>query len=136
MIALWDLTDRPEQARWLPQKERTWLAGVMSEEHRLRATVHGSSQLRALLSGRVLLICCIYFLNTLVTYGVFLWLPRILREVSGLRGFSLSAFRECSGRYRRFSWGAAPPLPASRSSTPSATSVASWGRRSWGGCAG
>ena len=46
--------------------------------------------LRALLNGRVLLICFIYFLNTLVTYGVFLWLPRILRDASGYRGWKLS----------------------------------------------
>jgi ACS family tartrate transporter-like MFS transporter len=44
-----------------------------------------------LLSGRVLLICFIYFLNTLVTYGIFLWLPSILREVSGFRNWRLSA---------------------------------------------
>jgi MFS family permease len=28
------------------------------------------------------LLCTIYFMNTLVTYGVFLWLPRILRDAS------------------------------------------------------
>ena len=38
----------------------------------------------------MLLICFIYFLNTLVTYGVFLWLPRILRDASGYRGWRLS----------------------------------------------
>ena len=37
-----------------------------------------------------MLICFIYFLNTLVTYGVFLWLPRILRDASGYRGWRLS----------------------------------------------
>jgi MFS transporter, ACS family, tartrate transporter len=90
-VALRYLTDRPELAHWLPAKEREWLGGVMAYERRLRASEHGSSHLRALLSGRVLLICFIYFLNTLVTYGIFLWLPRILREVSGFRGASLSA---------------------------------------------
>ena len=37
------------------------------------------------------LLAAIYFLNALVTYGIFLWLPRILRESSGLDGFALSA---------------------------------------------
>ena len=32
-----------------------------------------------------------YFLNALVTYGVYLWLPRILRDASGFSGFTLSA---------------------------------------------
>ena len=33
----------------------------------------------------------VYFLNTIVTYGIFLWLPKILRDASGASGFALSA---------------------------------------------
>jgi MFS transporter, ACS family, tartrate transporter len=91
VAALWFLTDRPEDASWLPAAERQWLGGLMSRERELRAAQHHGSQLAALLNPRVFLICFIYFLNTLVTYGVFLWLPRILRDVSGFRGASLSA---------------------------------------------
>jgi ACS family tartrate transporter-like MFS transporter len=91
VMALWFLTDQPEQASWLPADDRDWLGRTMATERASRAAQHGGAHLRALLSGRVFLICCIYFLNTLVTYGVFLWLPRILREVSGLRGAGLSA---------------------------------------------
>jgi MFS family permease len=42
------------------------------------------------MSGRVWLVTTVYFLNTLVTYGVFLWLPKILRDASGLRGIQLA----------------------------------------------
>jgi MFS transporter, ACS family, tartrate transporter len=91
VMALWFLTDQPEQASWLPADDRDWLGRTMATERASRAAQHAGAHLRALLSGRVFLICCIYFLNTLVTYGVFLWLPRILREVSGLRGAGLSA---------------------------------------------
>jgi ACS family tartrate transporter-like MFS transporter len=91
VIALVFLTDRPEQATWLSAGEREWLGRTMAEERRLRHAHHPGSHLAALLNGRVLLICFIYFLNTLVTYGVFLWLPRILRDASGYRGLSLSA---------------------------------------------
>ena len=91
IVALVFLTDRPEQARWLPDAEREWLSRTVGEERRLRESHHRGSHLAALLNGRVLLICLIYFLNTLVTYGVFLWLPRILRDASGYRGASLSA---------------------------------------------
>ena len=89
-MALWFLTDRPEQAEWLPSQEREWLGQTMAEERNARARRSGS-HLSALMSGRVALICTIYFLNTLVTYGVFLWLPRILREASGFREARLSA---------------------------------------------
>ncbi len=91
VVALVFLTDRPEDAKWLPPSERAWLSGVMARERAQRvAHHHGVSDLRALMDGRVLLICFIYFLNTLVTYGVFLWLPRILRDASGFRGWRLS----------------------------------------------
>ena len=91
VIALVFLTDRPEQAHWLTPAQRNWLARTMTEERTARASHHAGSHLAALMNGRVLLICFIYFLNTLVTYGVFLWLPRILRDASGYRGASLSA---------------------------------------------
>jgi MFS transporter, ACS family, tartrate transporter len=90
-IALVFLTDRPEQATWLQPHEREWLGRTMAEERRQRESHHRGSHLAALLNGRVLLICFIYFLNTLVTYGVFLWLPRILTDASGYRGAKLSA---------------------------------------------
>jgi nitrate/nitrite transporter NarK len=32
----------------------------------------------------------VYFLNTVVTYGIFLWLPKMLSEASGSTGFGLS----------------------------------------------
>jgi MFS transporter, ACS family, tartrate transporter len=91
IVSLWYLTDRPEHADWLPPPERQWLSGVMADEQAARKSHHGGSELRALLNPRMMVICFIYFLNTLVTYGVFLWLPRILQEASGLRGFRLSA---------------------------------------------
>ncbi len=36
--------------------------------------------------------CCrrVLFMNSLVTYGIFLWLPKMLQDVSGTRGFALS----------------------------------------------
>jgi nitrate/nitrite transporter NarK len=42
--------------------------------------------LASLRSGKLWLLCAIYFMNTLVTYGVFLWLPRILRDASAGAG--------------------------------------------------
>jgi cyanate permease len=38
----------------------------------------------------VWLLSAIYFLNALVNYGVFLWLPKILRDASGFTGLTLS----------------------------------------------
>ena len=39
---------------------------------------------------RVWLLCGVFFMNTVVTYGIFLWLPKLLQDVSGASGFTLS----------------------------------------------
>ena len=90
-VALAYLTDRPEQATWLPAEERDALSARMARERAARSPGPHASNLRGALTGRVWLLSFIYFLNALVTYGVFLWLPKILRDVSGARGLTLSA---------------------------------------------
>jgi MFS transporter, ACS family, tartrate transporter len=90
VLALGVLTDRPEQASWLPPADRTWLSETMSAERARRNLTGHVSLRRSFSSGRVWLLCAVYFLNTTVTYGIFLWLPRILLEASSSRGFALS----------------------------------------------
>jgi ACS family tartrate transporter-like MFS transporter len=91
MVALRVLTDRPEGARWLPDADREWLSRTMAAERDARAARGHVTAWRSLRSGRVWLLCAVYFMNTSVTYGIFLWLPRILQEASGASGFRLSA---------------------------------------------
>ncbi len=90
LVALRVLTDRPEQAQWLPARERAWLARTMAAERAGRASQGHASVLGGMRSPRVWLLCGVYFLNTVVTYGVFLWLPKILRDLSGSGGWRLS----------------------------------------------
>lgn len=90
VMAWWFLTDRPEQANWLTTPQREWLSSEMARERAERGARQHGSDLRSLMSGKVWLLCLIYFMNTVVTYGVFLWLPSILRELSGYRGLKLS----------------------------------------------
>jgi ACS family tartrate transporter-like MFS transporter len=91
VLALWVFTDRPEQASWLSPDERQWLTRTMDAERAARnaANVH-SSLMSSLTNGKVWLLSSAYFLNALVTYGVFLWLPKILQDASGLKGMRLS----------------------------------------------
>jgi ACS family tartrate transporter-like MFS transporter len=90
VLALRVLTDRPEQAAWLPLREREWLAGTMGAERVARGGGHHTSALAGFKSPIVWRLATVYFLNTVVTYGVFLWLPKILREASGTGGMRLS----------------------------------------------
>jgi MFS transporter, ACS family, tartrate transporter len=90
VLALWVLTDRPEQATWLPDEDRAWLSRIMNEERARRSQTGHVSIARSFTSGRVWLLCAVYFLNTTVTYGIFLWLPKILADALGSSGYGLS----------------------------------------------
>jgi ACS family tartrate transporter-like MFS transporter len=86
VAALFYLTDHPAKAGWLSPAQRTWLTETMARERAARVTHGHGSVLASLRSGKLWLLCAIYFMNTLVTYGVFLWLPRILRDASADAG--------------------------------------------------
>ncbi len=86
IATLFYLTDQPAKATWLKDDERAWLTGTMERERAARVTQGHGSVLASLRSGKLWLLCAIYFMNTLVTYGVFLWLPRILRDASAGAG--------------------------------------------------
>lgn len=88
-VALRYLADRPEEARWLAPEERAWLSAEMEAERARKASAAHASAWRSLGDPKVLLLCAIYFLNSAVTYGIFLWLPRMLEEVWGARGLAL-----------------------------------------------
>jgi ACS family tartrate transporter-like MFS transporter len=94
IATLFYLTDKPEQATWLPDTDRRWLIATLTREREERAqrmTEHGTHGFASLLSPKVWQLCAIYFLQSLVTYGLFLWLPKILSDVSGFKGMQLSA---------------------------------------------
>jgi len=82
-IALRALTDRPAQATWLNRDDHAWLERTMARENATRAAIGHTSLGRSLRSGRVWLLSGVYFLNTVATYGIFLWLPKIFTEAAG-----------------------------------------------------
>jgi MFS transporter, ACS family, tartrate transporter len=85
------LADRPEDAAWLRPSEREWLARRMRED-RGRQQPGGRVPLaRRFASRQLWVLCAVFFLNSIVNYGMFLWLPKLLGDVTHLRGFSLSA---------------------------------------------
>jgi ACS family tartrate transporter-like MFS transporter len=83
VFALKILTDRPEKADWLPPADREWLAETMNAERALRKDTGHASVGRSLRSGRVWLLSTVYLMNASVTYGIFLWLPRMLQDTAG-----------------------------------------------------
>ena len=79
VVVLNYLTDRPADAHWLQQDERTWLANRLSSEQTHRESVHGMSALQALLNPRVLALAMVYFGAVASNYGIGFFLPTIVK---------------------------------------------------------
>jgi len=76
----WILTDRPEQATWLTDEQRTWLSHTMNEEHAQRGShelVH--SPWRALGDWKVLALALAYFGTSAGLYTVGIWSPLMIK---------------------------------------------------------
>jgi ACS family tartrate transporter-like MFS transporter len=91
VLALWVLTDRPELATWLPPAGRRWLSDTMADEGVRRLAVGHATLRGSFASVQLWLLCGVFFMNTIVNYGIFVWLPKLLRDVTGTEGFTLSA---------------------------------------------
>jgi ACS family tartrate transporter-like MFS transporter len=85
IVVLIYLTDRPEQAYWLTDEQRTWLVARMHADRAARATAsHHASITAALTNPVVWLFALLYFCIVVCFYGVTFFLPTILKQLSGL----------------------------------------------------
>jgi ACS family tartrate transporter-like MFS transporter len=81
-VALAYLTDRPEIATWLKPEERAWLIQQLAQEEKPRSQA-SSGVFSALTQVRVWMLVVVYLGVTTAAYGIGLWLPSLLRNVSG-----------------------------------------------------
>lgn len=86
VLVLWSLTvcDRPQEARWIDEREKKWLIATLSaEQKQLATTAVKNASLRTVLSDRTMwqLIALNFFYQTGI-YGYTLWLPTILKELT------------------------------------------------------
>ena len=86
----WGLTDRPADARWLPDDERAWLVARLDAE--ARETVQGGHWplRRALTSPRILALAFVYFGITYGLYALGFFLPTIVAGFEAQFGTKLS----------------------------------------------
>jgi D-galactonate transporter len=81
------LTDRPAQARWLTEDERSWLQGRLDAEHEHKQAAEHISIGKAFSDSRVLACAFVYFCLNAASYGVAFFLPTIVK------GFGVSNFQ-------------------------------------------
>jgi len=77
------LTDRPEDAKWLPEDEKAWLAKELENEKKSFGPKQKGDVWRAFARWDVVLLTIVYFLSTTFNYGLQLWLPKMLQKLSG-----------------------------------------------------
>jgi ACS family tartrate transporter-like MFS transporter len=84
VITWFYLTDRPEQAKWLPEDEKAWIVGELEKEHEVKLRLGGDLILNAVKNPQIWLLAAIYFLATTGTYGFTFFVPAIVDRMKGL----------------------------------------------------
>jgi ACS family tartrate transporter-like MFS transporter len=84
IIAIWWLTDRPEDARWLEPEERSWLSSILKSESEARSRISPVSVGRVFTHGPTLAFAASKFCVLLAFYGIALWLPQIVKSIGHL----------------------------------------------------
>jgi len=82
-VTIFYLTDRPHQARWLPEDERLWLVSELEKEKEAKREAHSLSVWQALRHREVILLTLCVFCMASTVYGFNFWLPTIIKQASG-----------------------------------------------------
>jgi sugar phosphate permease len=78
------LADRPRDAKWLATDEREWLAAELEREQARKTVGKRMSLWEALRHRDVLLLALAYFGGTCGTYGLSLWVPKMIQRLGHL----------------------------------------------------
>jgi MFS transporter, ACS family, tartrate transporter len=89
-VVLGYLTDTPERAEWLEPTERRWLAERIASEQRAAHARHGVGLAAAFAHPTVWLLGLILFACQCGSYGLTLWIPQIVQNLSGFSDLTVS----------------------------------------------
>jgi MFS transporter, ACS family, tartrate transporter len=83
LALLFILPNGPQHVRWLSVPQKAWLSARLAEEAVGSRPAHEHRFMDVVTSGRVWLLCLLYFLMNIGSYGYELWLPSIIKSFSG-----------------------------------------------------
>lgn len=86
-VVLATLADSPAEAKWLQGDERTWLLQKLESERQSEPVVAREDFWKVLVSGRIWLLSIVYFGVSATMYGMSLWLPSVIQDLSGFGYF-------------------------------------------------
>ncbi len=83
VITLFYMTDRPEQARWLPAEEREWLVSKLQQELQAKKQTRNYTIAEAFSDRRILQLIAAWFLALTGSLGTIYWIPTFVKRLSG-----------------------------------------------------
>jgi MFS family permease len=102
------LTDRPHQAKWLTDEEKTWLQGELAKDKAGHTEARHRFVFKMLFDSRVLVLAAVFFLTGVPSYGLSFWLPLAIKSATGLSAFQtglLTALPFAFGCVAMIVWG-------------------------------
>jgi len=87
MLVFFYLPEGPEKASWLSGKEKEWIQKRLSQERNHKQQEREQNLLEAVKSGRVWMLCAVYFSLVVAMYGITLWMPLIIKGLSTVSDF-------------------------------------------------
>jgi MFS transporter, ACS family, tartrate transporter len=81
VVFLFFVTDRPTQAHWLGEQERTWLIATLEEERRLIEASRKVSLWESFWHPKVLILTLNYFGIVTASLGLLLFLPQMVKQL-------------------------------------------------------
>jgi MFS transporter, ACS family, tartrate transporter len=94
LVGFWVLsymTDRPEDAHWLAEEEKSWLSRVIALERTRKEALTPTTLLQGLTDRRVLLITALCFCLVSGNFGVVFWMPQIIKAFGGISNMQVGA---------------------------------------------
>lgn len=83
-VTLWYLTDRPQQAKWLPDDEKRWLIGELKAEEARKVSEHRVSVMDALRYPQTFLLIAVFFLIVNGNQALQFFLPSITDNMKSM----------------------------------------------------
>lgn len=91
VIVLFFLTNTPHEAHWLLPEQKAWLLQMLNGEaaglHQASVAASSSSAFAAFASAKVWILALVYCGMNTCSYGISLWLPNLIRNLSTVSPF-------------------------------------------------
>jgi ACS family tartrate transporter-like MFS transporter len=89
VATLFVLTDRPEQARFLSEAEKTWLSATLRAERRAKEEVRAFTLWQALINPKVLLLSLNYLGIVTASLGMLFFIPQIIKSLGNFSNMTV-----------------------------------------------